>query len=205
MSQSTLWVMNQEFNGMVVEEFSNSWSFTPVVMDILFQKYLPERAFHKGKKVSFLSATMFDASLERTLNLELNASPLTQDRILWELALQQVFAIHDQHFVAQCIQTFLSVNYPLTKNYGEHIQKRFNEVADAILSLDEQASAYFMLKGTSVDDSVETWFYGYNEKTGKRETRTLREAEQVVCEFVLIENQKVKGFQNNLDYFEKAR
>jgi len=35
--------MNNKYEGFEVKEFANSWLFSPVVWDVLFEKYLPEK------------------------------------------------------------------------------------------------------------------------------------------------------------------
>ena len=75
MSESTLWILDKEFNGTIVEEFSNSWLLTPPAMDVLFAKYMPEKAFQTDQKSSFITASMFDESVHRNLNQCINESP----------------------------------------------------------------------------------------------------------------------------------
>lgn len=200
MSYSSLWVMDKNFNGKCLGEFGNSWLFAPVAWDILLNKYLPGKPWEDKRR--FISATMFDDTLNGKLNEKINKSSIQEDRVLWELGNQQVFFTKDKEFVSNCIKNFLSVNAILATDLGEHIHERFTSVADSILSLNENDHPYFIMKNTSCDDNVEWWFDKYNEETEDNELRPLSEVDTLATEFVIVENNKISGFINNINYFK---
>src|SRR5690554_4320313 len=128
MSNSSLWVLDKEYKGIEIAEFSNSWYFAPIVWDILFQKYLSERAVDMfGNKTTYMSASMFDSTIEPELNKRVNKSDVIEDRIAWELSCQQIFFSKDKDIVANAIRSFLEINKEFTSNCGDHIFERFNE------------------------------------------------------------------------------
>jgi hypothetical protein len=61
------------------------------------------------------------------------------------------------------------------------------QIAKDIRELPETAK-YFVIHPTSCDDNVEWWFYKHR----------LSYWDKFVCEFILIENNKVIGFSDNL-------
>lgn len=191
MSTSTLWTMNENFEGEVLEEFSNSHLLTPMAWEILFNKYL--------SRTGFSSVAEFDESIPRELNEKINNSTIEEDRIVWELTKQQVFFTKDKVLVADAIKRFLSVNKLFTGNLGTHIHERFQEVANEILKLDEQKQPYFIFKNTSVDDGVQCWFYGYDIEKGKCVSRTLKDIKENVAEFVIFENNQIKEWVTNIE------
>lgn len=200
MSSSSLWVMNNNFNGEEVKEFSNYWLFTPVAWDILLDKYIPRKPY-EGKR-SFLSASMFDKTIFGKLNEKINNTLVQEDRVLWELGNQQVFFTKDKDFIADCITAFLTTNSNLAIDLGGHIYSRYAEVAGEIRSIDDKEYPYFVFKNTSCDDGVEYWFTKYNNETDEREPRSLREiADKTVTEFVVIDERKIIKFIGNIDYF----
>lgn len=201
MSRSSLWVMNNNFNGVELEEFSNSWLLTPVSLDILFEKYLPIEAKNPYGKTNYITASMFDKSIFDRLNNKINNSEIKEDRVLWELGNQQVFFTKDKEFVAKSLKEFLIVNSRFTQDLGQHIFERFNKVAEAILNINEDKYPYFIFKNTSCDDNVEYWFEKYSEEDDECLDRSLKELGEVVTEFVVIENNKILKFINNVDYF----
>jgi hypothetical protein len=73
---------------------------------------------------------------------------------------------------------------------SEHVKVRFYEIAKDIRELPEQCK-YFVIHPTSCDDNVGRWFYG----------KTLSSWDEFVCEFTLIENNKIVGFSDNLKIF----
>lgn len=200
MSYSSLWVMDKNFNGKRLGEFRNSWLFAPVAWDILLNKYIPGKPWED--KRHFISAIMFDDKLNGRLNEKINKSVVQEDRVLWELGSQQVFFTKDKEFISNCIKKFLSVNATLATDLGEHIHERFTSVADSILELNENEYPYFIMKNTSCDNTVEWWFDKYNEETEDNEPRPLSEVDTFATEFVIVENNKISGFINNLNYFK---
>jgi len=205
MSVSSLWVMDKEYKGEEVLEFKNSWLFSPMVWGVLLDKYMTEEIKTPyGYKKNMIT----DGSLSALLNVKVNNCGCMADRICWEMSNQQVFFTKDKHIVAKNIKEFLTLNakfditkeglYPLEQ---EHIIERFNEIADEILELDENETPYFIFKNTSVDDNVEYWFSKYDEETEESLDRPLNELDERVTEFITIEDNVIKGFTSNLDYF----
>ncbi|MBU2704129.1 hypothetical protein Ga0466249_005283 [Sporomusaceae bacterium BoRhaA] len=199
MSRSSLWVMDKNFNGEELKEFSNSWWFAPVAWDILLNKYIPSKPWEEKKH--YVTAAMFDDKLFNKLNEKINESDTQEDRILWEAGNQQVFFTKDKEFVAECITRFLTTNSELATDLGGHIYTRFAEVAAEIRQLDEKQYPYFILKNTSCDDNVEFWFDKYNDETEECEPCTLKDWDKFLTEFVVIESDKIVNFISNVDYF----
>ncbi|MDP4143209.1 MAG: hypothetical protein Q8936_01825 [Bacillota bacterium] len=199
MSNSSLWVMDKNFNGEELIEFKNSWLFSPVSWDILLEKYIPKKPFES--KRSFLSATMFDKTIHGRLNEKLNNSEVQEDRVLWEMSNQQVFFTKDKVFIVNSIKMFLKTNKEYATELEEHIHDRFNEIAEEILKIDENEYPFLIFKNTSCDDNVEYWFSKYDEESDEYIDRSLKELNERVTEFVNIENEIIKGFTSNLDYF----
>ncbi|MDR1769645.1 MAG: hypothetical protein LBS02_03260 [Hungatella sp.] len=62
---------------------------------------------------------------------------------------------------------------------------------------------YFVFKNTSVDDGVESWFRRYDEETDEYIDRALSEIDNVIVEFVLVEEGVINGFIDNKKFFNK--
>ena len=211
MSYSSLWVMDKEYKGYPDVDFSNSWFFSPIVWDVILDKYLPHRklVLIGGETAGFMSSVMSDNKLNSDLNKELNNSDTFSDRILWEMSNQQIFFTKDKKTVADAIRKFLTdnVEYEKSREDGisvlqrEHIIERFNEIANSIEELDENEYPYFIFKNTSCDDNVEYWFSKRNEETDEYETASLKELDKYVSEFVVIDGNKI-NFIDNLEYFK---
>jgi hypothetical protein len=206
MSSSSLWVMDKDYKGSEVLEFRNSWLFSPIVWGVLLDKYMSrEIQTPYGYKKSLIS----DGSLFSPLNNKVNNCKCTPDRICWEISNQQVFFTKDKNIIAKNIQEFVDLNSNYDKNSEgtyplkqEHIIERFEEIADEILKLDENETPYFIFKNTSCDDNVEYWFGKYNEESEEYEDIPLNKLDKRVTEFVIIENNVIKKFISNLDYFK---
>lgn len=207
MSYSSLWVMNNKYEGFEVKEFANSWLFSPVVWDVLFEKYLPEKMYHPyiGKMV-YMTAVEFDKSVYSSLNNRINKCTSNADRVCWEMSNQQIFFTKDKQFVADAILQFVKDNARYNERIltKEHIRNRFIEIANSILELDENEYPYFIFKNTSCDDNVERWFSDYNEEEDEYKTINLSQQKELVAEFVVIENNKIDRFISNLNYFNKS-
>jgi len=202
MSYSSLWVMDKNYVGSENTEYSNSWLFSPIAWDVLLTKYMPHKSVNpfSHSKCSFLSATMFDNTVNNTLNRLINNTDEQSDRVLWELCNQQVFSSKDRKFVSDSIKRFLEIN----KKYDNHLvlnSDRWNEIAEDILRIDETEWPYFVFKNSSCDDNVEYWFSKYNEDEDEYEERSLKDVEKYVCEFVVVEDNKISKFISNMDYF----
>lgn len=202
MSCSSIWVMNKDFEGECLEEFVNSWRFTPVACNAIYHRYLPHEVDYKGDKKDYISSTMFDKELFGRLNNCVNNAECQYDRVVWEMTNQQIFFTKDKEFIADSIIRF-SEDEQHQEDIGQ-CKERFKEIADFIRNLNETKYLYFIFKNTSCDDGVEWWFEGkYNEEIEEFEKRSLREVDKFAAEFVIIEDSKITGFTSNLKFFNK--
>ena len=198
MSYSSLWGIDRKWSGKELTEYRNSWLFCPVVWNVLLCKYIGEEERTDYGRVckDYLSWLGIIASPEtrasrwQMLNERINNSSIQSDRVLWELSNLSVFNAKDKAFVAECIETFVENNMVGNPEYqdSDHIIERFHRIARDIRYLPRRVK-YFVIKGTSVDDAVERWFY----------RKRLCSWKEFICEFTLIENQKVAGFATNLE------
>lgn len=205
MSRSSLYGIKKDYTGEELYEYQNSWLFTPIVMGILPEKYIPkEIQTPYGFKKSIIGFNGQD--IWSKTNDKINNCNNTPDRVCWELSNQQIFFTKDKNCIADCIRKFIEQNkrYDKSKEDGksplerEHIAERFNEIADDILGLDENEYPYFVLKNTSCDDGVEYWFKSYDEDTDEYKEKSLKEWDKFLAEFVVIENGKIENFISNL-------
>lgn len=211
MSCSSLWIMDKDFVGYESTEYSNSWLFSPIVWDLLLDKYMRadiQTGF--GYKKSFLTDP--SGQLFNKLNEIINGCDAFCDRIIWEMSNQQIFHSKDKQLVSNAIKEALEVNSQFDKsnkdNIGSleraHIKERWLEIAKNISEIDEEEYPYFIYKNTSCDDGVEYWFSKFNVEEKEYEKSSLKELNKFVAEFVEIsENHKIK-FTGNLDYFKKS-
>ncbi|MBC5688102.1 hypothetical protein H8S37_04030 [Mediterraneibacter sp. NSJ-55] len=203
MSYSSLWVMDKKFYGEVLAEFKNSWLFSPIIWDVLSDKYLP-------KKFGYIQSIIGSDgnNVWEQINDLMNHSDNTCERICWEMSNQCVYFTKDKECIADSILEFAKTHKEYLKdkedNVGalerEHIIERFTEISDTIRSIDENAYPYFIFKNTSVDDGVERWFETYNEETDEYEPSSLKDFSEFATEFVVIENGGIKDFISNIDY-----
>ena len=202
MSYSSIWLVDNEFNGRKDIEFDNSWWFSPIVMDVLFHKYMPDKSVDIfGNKSSFLTQIMFDESIGETLNILLSESDIIEDRILWELVNQQMFNCEDKNFISDCIIKFIETNKEYMYEYGEHIIDRFKEISNYIKDIKlSSENSYFIFKNTNCDDDVEILFKYYNEETDKLEKCSIvnKPTDDLEISLVIIEDNNIDGFVNNL-------
>lgn len=210
MSRSSLWVMDKEFKGYEIEEYGNSWLFSPMIWDVLLEKYMNEDIQTPfGFKKSLIGLDGIE--LSKKLNNIINNCPDFADRVAWEMTNHQVFFTKDQEAIAQAIKDFAQQNtaYCINEELGksslatDHIAERFTDIAEGISRIDAEKYPYFIFKNTSVDDNVENWFEGYDEETEEGHERTLAEIDKSVTEFVVIEEKEIKGFLSNLSFFKK--
>lgn len=194
MSYTSLWKIDKNWSGKEHTTYANSYLFPPVVWDILMCKYIKpgERTdFRVETNYLYWLAFCFEDERNRRrnmLNERINNSDIQYDRVLWELSNLSVFNTKDKEFVADCIEKFVKNNFANTKyKDSEHIKERFYEIAKDIRELPEKCK-YFVIHANSCDDNVEWWFNHHR----------LSFWDKFVCEFTLIENNKVIGFSNNL-------
>ena len=208
MSRSSLWVMDKEYKGYEVIEFRNSWLFSPIIWEVLADKYIPHLIV---TPYGFKKSVISDPSLFRPLNDKINNCKCTPDRICWEMSNQQVFFTKDKEVITKSILEFISLNSKYDKNskgtyplQAEHIINRFKEIASEILKLDTNEYPYFIFKNTSVDDNVECWFSKYDESQDEYIQTPLSDIDKHVTEFVFIEDGAIKAFKSNVEYFNKT-
>ena len=194
MSYTSLWEIDKNWSGKQYNEYKNAWLFPPVVWDILMCKYIPknERTDMFRTHTSYMTWIGFFSKeaneRHRLLNERINNSEIQYDRVLWELSNCSVFNTKDKEFVADCIEKFIANNFEYYDTEDcDHIKERFMEVANDIRGLPRRCK-FFVIHPTSVDDNVEYWFY----------RKRLSSWDKIVCEFTLIENDKVIGFSDNL-------
>lgn len=197
MSYSSLWLADKDFIGEEGVEFGNSWLFAPIVGDVLFNKYLPEKVMSSYGKANYITASMFDNTIVTKLNEKINYCDVQEDRILWELTNQQIFETKNKDFIADCIIKFLDTNKEYMTDIGEHIFDRFKEISDEIKNIDTTQASYFIFKNTSCDDGVEYWFRKYNEEEEEYEKSSLLNLDKSVAELVVIKDNKIVQFVLN--------
>lgn len=208
MSYSSLYRIDKKYMGQGFKTYKNSWLFSPMVWDILLEKYIPQDVITLyGYKKSLICD--FDRTLWTKLNDSLNASDNLADRVCWEMSNQQIFYVRDKAIVARCIRQFVEQNKEYDKSPNDnlsplerdHIVERFNEIATDIEGLDWSEYEYFVFKNTSCDDAVEFWFREYDERTDSYNEKYLDEWDRFLAEFVEIEDgERISRFISNLDH-----
>ena len=207
MSSSSIYVLDQNFNGAVGEEYINSWWFSPIIWNVLLRKYMyDEIQTPYGYEKSIIGPGGNELIMQ--LNEIINNCDSISDRICWKLSMQQIFFSKDKDIVAQGIKDFLTYNkkFHLTDEGQsilelDHIAERFNQIADDISEIDEEEYPNFVLKNSSVDDGVKKWFEQYVEENDEYKDKSLRDWDTVIAEFVKIDDGKI-SFINNIDYFK---
>ena len=142
MSCSSLWGIKPNYVGEELKEYKNSWLFTPIIIGILPDKYIPEEIQTPyGYKKSIIAPGGND--IWSKTNDKINHCENTPDRICWEMSNQNIFFTKDKKCIADSIREFVEQNkkydrtsegkYPLEQ---EHIIERFNEIAEDIEELD---------------------------------------------------------------------
>jgi hypothetical protein len=202
MSCSSLYGIKKDYTGEELYEYKNSWLFSPIVWNVLSDKYLP-RQYGMVQSVIGLNGN----EVWSKINNIMNNSDNTSDRICWEMSNQQIFFTKDKECIINNIHKFIEQNKEYYKSEEdnisalerEHIIERFNEIANDILSLDENEYPYFVFKNTSVDDAVERWFYTYDENEEYID-KSLKDWEEYIAEFVVITDDRIANFVSNLDY-----
>lgn len=204
MSSSSLWGIGKNFVGEELVLYKNSWLFSPVVWDVLSEKYCPLDVM---TPYGFKKHIIRDRDLWLKVNNELNESLITSDRVCWELSNQQVFFTKDKQLVADSIRTFAKQNKKVVKEddgsyllEADHILERFNEIAATIEALDENKYPYFVFKNTSVDDTVECWFRSYDEEKDEYTVKSLKEWDKIITEFVVIKEGMIVDFIGNTEF-----
>lgn len=195
--------IKKDYTGKELREYKNSWLFSPVVWDVLSDKYHPRKY---GMIQSVIGLNGNEVWLR--INNIMNNSDNTSDRICWEMSNQQIFFTKDKECIVGNIREYIEQNRKYCKcgedniSYLErkHIIERFNDIANDILSLDKDEYPYFVFKNTSVDDVVNHWFYDYDENTDEHIDKSLNDLKIHIAEFVVIKDNKIANFVSNLDY-----
>lgn len=203
MSSSSLYGITKDYKGKEIITYKNSWFFSPVVWNVLSDKLLPRKYGYIQNVIGFGGQEVW-----KNINNILNNSDFLTDRVLWELSNEAIFKTKDKNIIADCIRIFLKVNSEYDKSdednvsvlKRDHIIERWNEIATDIENLNEEEFPFFVFKNTSCDDSVESWFFKYNKESDKYEERGLNECQDLVTEFVIIENDSIVGYIPNTEY-----
>ena len=203
MSCSSLYGITKDYKGKEIIEYKNSWYFSPVVWSVLSDKLLPRKYGYIQNVIGIDGQEVW-----KNINNILNNSDFLVDRVLWELSNAEIFKTKDKSIIADCIRDFLKVNSKYDKSdednisvlKRDHIIERWNEIATDIENLNEEEFPFFVFKNTSCDDSVEYWFIKYNEESDEYEERGLNECEDLVTEFVIIENNSIIDYIPNTEY-----
>lgn len=209
MSNSSLWLLDNDFKGHEHKKYENSWLYSPIAWDVLLEKYLhKEIQTPYGHKKSTI-CSMDGGLLHNKLNEIVNKSNAFYDRIVWEMSNQQVFLSRDKEIIAENIRMFVESNKAFDKSDDgtyplqlDHIMARFHEIAEDIEAIDESEYICFVFKSSNCDDGVESWFSKYNAEEDEYETTSLKEVKSDVAEFVIINNNCIE-FLTNIEYFEK--
>ena len=192
MSYTSLWIIDKNWSGTEYRQYPNSWLMPPIVWDVLMQKYID--ADDRNGVNSYLAWVCACSAKIRDerwalLNSRINNTENQVDRIMWELAGLSVFNSKDKEFVASCIDDFVRENQIINiQLQTPPVIQRFFAIANDIRSLPRHVK-YFVIHPNSVDDSVEWWFHH----------KRLCSWDKFVCEFTLIEGNKVVGFSTNLE------
>lgn len=192
MSYTSLWVIDKNWSGIEYRQYTNSWLMPPVAWDVLMQKYIGTNE-RNGVDSYLVWVCACSAKIRNErwalLNSRINNTENQVDRIMWELTGLSVFNSKDKEFVANCIDDFVRENRNIDEELqAEHIRQRFFDIAIDIRNLPKRVK-YFVIHPSSVDDSVEWWF----------RHKRLCSWDKFVCEFTLIEGNKVVGFSTNLE------
>lgn len=208
MSSSSIYGIRKDYTGEEILEYKNSWCFSPIIWSVLPDKYIHDYIQTPyGYKKGIIGMDGNDV-WTRT-NKAINRCDNTPDRICWEMSNQQIFHTSDKQIISNSIMQFLKQNdtydvseednIPVLKR--EHIIERFTEIANDILSIDENEFPYFVFKNTTVDDGVERWFEKYDEESDEYVSCAMSEnTDDFYAEFVFFKDGKIDKFVSNKDY-----
>lgn len=201
MSGTVLWGINKHWEGKEIAGYKNGYLFPVIAQDCLFLKYITSSERDNGfgyEHETVMSWYMFDKENKKfnLLNDRVNKCENQTDRIVWELSNASVMNAKDKAFVAKCVRAFAET-YSNIKS-AEHLYERFQKIADDIENLPDEYK-FFVIQPTNSNDRVEYWFY-YNDKDKK-----LSDWDKPVCEFTIIENEKIVGFADNLEMCKAKR
>lgn len=151
MSSSSIYGIRKDYTGEEILEYKNSWCFSPIIWSVLPDKYIHDYIQTPyGYKKGIIGMDGNDV-WTRT-NKAINECDNTPDRVCWEMSNQQIFYTSDKQIISDAIMQFLKQNntyevsgednIPVLKR--EHIIERFTEIANDILSIDENQFPYFV-------------------------------------------------------------
>lgn len=203
MSYSSIWTIDKKLYGKEDTQFKNSFLFAPIVLNLIFWKYLPEKSYlelgplNRKVRTSYITAciTKIDGDDSPTifsvLNEKMKKLSDLDTRILWELCHGEIFFIKDRERIADAILSFLEKN-PVydEKPIPDHIKERFLEISNAIKNLSDE-NKYFVFKNSSSDDDVERWF-GYYDEDDNYIDEAIGERNKEDVEWAKIENDTIK-------------
>lgn len=208
MSSSSIYGIRKDYTGEEILEYKNSWYFSPIIWSVLPDKYIHDYiqtpfGFKKG------IIGMGGNNVWTRTNKIINKCDNTPDRVCWEMSNQQIFHTSDKQIISDSIMHFLKQNntydvseednVPVLKR--EHIIERFTEIANDILSIDENEFPYFVFKNTTVDDGVERWFKKYDEESDEYVSCAMSEnTDNFYAEFVFFKDGKIDKFVSNKNY-----
>ena len=189
MSSSSIYGIRKDYTGEEILEYRNSWRFSPIIWSVLPDKYIHDYiqtpfGFKKG------IIGMDGNDVWTRTNKSINECNNTPDRVCWEMSNQQIFHTSDKQIISNSIMQFLKQNdtydvseednIPVLKR--EHIIERFTEIANDILSIDENEFPYD-------EESDEYVSCAMSENT-----------DDFYAEFVFIKDGKIDKFVSNKDY-----
>ena len=105
MSYSSLYVIDKKFHGENAADFGNSWLFSPIIWNVLSEKYLPKK-YGMTQSVIGLDGT----KVWNEINDIMNTSDNTCERICWEMTNQCVFFTKDKRCVSESILEFANTH-----------------------------------------------------------------------------------------------
>lgn len=122
-----------------------------------------------------------------------------ETRLLFQ-ALSQILANQDE------IKKHLGLN-KLDSEYGWNdedtikLSRKCSEIANDILSIDENEFPYFVFKNTTVDDGVKRWFKKYDQESDEYVSCAMSEnTDDFYAEFVFFKDGRIDKFVSNKDY-----
>ena len=179
-----------DLTAVELKQYHNSWLFLPQICKILGEKYLNEIDTYK---------VMFHSKFLNELEHKVSKSRITEDRILWLLAAEEIFFTKDKTFIADCIQNFCIKNVKLCHPEDSDLIEWYDKIRKDILKLDENQYPYFIFNATSVTDTIYNLFFRYNDDTFEDIPVSLKEKDEEIVDFVCIENGEIKKLISNLE------
>lgn len=201
MSYSSIYELNANYEVWNVIELHNSWLYSPMIWDELFFKYCPEKVdlSLNGEKIGIMSIAFRDKSIWNYFNDKMNSSQNINDRILYELAMQQCFEKKDYLKIANALEYGIKEYF---KDSGEHIKERWEQMARIIK---HSESEYIIHKNTSCDDGIEVHFKKYNADDEESESCSLKDSDYLnTIEFVKIDESDEMSFELAENRFKKS-